>query len=407
MKILVVTNLFHPDRGGGASVFSDMCYGLVERGHHVTVYAAYPYYPEWRNKSGANLWHVASETLNGVEVLRFGMYLPRKPSSFIPRVMYELSFMLSLMRSLWYRQRFQVVMAYCPLLGAVAYCAARKLFYREPIWLNVQDIPADAAAASGISRNPVAKRLGQFAQSLLFNRADVWSTIAPKMVERLASLRRRNQPIHFVPNFLNRSMEQAIAEHPVKVGRAPGDPVRLLYAGNIGKKQGLLEFCQRLHASPLQFDFRIHGDGGEAQAIRQWAADVADPRFTVGEFLDERGFVAALISADLFVITEKPGVGASFIPSKLIPCIATGTPVLCLCDAAGPLGQEVRTHGLGIAIEWSQFDEIPARLAEIADNPQQFTRLQQNAIDRAQTYARGPVIDQVERELERMAGAPA
>ena len=51
MKLLVVTNLFHPDRGGGASVFSDMCYGLVERGHDVTVYGAYPYYPEWRNKS--------------------------------------------------------------------------------------------------------------------------------------------------------------------------------------------------------------------------------------------------------------------------------------------------------------------------------------------------------------------
>ena len=40
----MVTNLFHPDRGGGASVFSDLCYGLAERGHDVTVYAAYPYY---------------------------------------------------------------------------------------------------------------------------------------------------------------------------------------------------------------------------------------------------------------------------------------------------------------------------------------------------------------------------
>ncbi len=32
MKILVISNLFYPDRGGGASVFSDLCFGLVKAG---------------------------------------------------------------------------------------------------------------------------------------------------------------------------------------------------------------------------------------------------------------------------------------------------------------------------------------------------------------------------------------
>ncbi|MCC6494492.1 MAG: glycosyltransferase family 4 protein [Pirellulales bacterium] len=404
MKILVVTNLFHPDRGGGASVFSDMCYGLVERGHAVTVYGAYPYYPEWQNKSGANLRKVARETIGGVEVHRFGMYLPRNPSSFVPRVAFELSFMFSLLRSLFYGRRFDVVMTYCPVMGAVAYSAVRKLFYREPTWLNVQDIPADAAAASGISRSRLAKGLGQFAQSTLFNRADVWSTIAPKMVERLSGLRRKNQPLHFVPNFLNQSMEEAVGEHPAKLGRNPADPIKLLYAGNIGKKQGLLEFCQRLQSADLRFDFRIHGNGGEAHAIRDWVAAAADPRFAFGDFLDERGFVAALMETDFFVITEKSGVGASFIPSKLIPCIATATPLLCVCDAEGPLGQEVAAHGLGVAVPWTRFDELRPRLEELLADPPRFVALQQNALNRAQTYGRGPGIDKVERELAALAG---
>jgi colanic acid biosynthesis glycosyl transferase WcaI len=288
-------------------------------------------------------------------------------------------------------------------MGAVAYSAARKLLYREPTWLNIQDIPADAAAASGISRNRFTKGLGQLAQSLLFNRADVWSTIAPKMVERVAALRRRNQPVHFVPNFLNRSMEQAVAEHPSKLGRPVGSPLKLLYAGNIGKKQGLLEFCQRLSQSKLDFRFNIHGDGGEAHAVRDWVAAQRDPRFAFGAFLDERGFVAALVNTDFFVITEKPGVGASFIPSKLIPCIATGTPVVCVCDAAGPLGQEVNRYDLGITVEWSQYDQLLPRLAEAAGDPSRFAALQRHALDRAQTYGRTPIIELVERELKRMA----
>jgi glycosyltransferase involved in cell wall biosynthesis len=403
MKILVVTNLFHPDRGGGASVFSDMCYGFVDRGHEVTVYGAYPYYPEWKNKSGANRWRIGEETIEGVRVRRFGMYLPKNPSKFVPRVLFELSFMASLMRSLFFFERFDVVMVYCPVMGAVAYSGLRKLFYREPLWLNVQDIPADAAAASGISKSRFTKGLGQFAQSLLFNFADVWSTIAPKMVERLENVRRHDQPIHFVPNFLNRSMERAIAEHPSKLGRPPEKPVKLLYAGNIGKKQDLLEFCQRLSATHLEFTLRIHGNGGESHHVREWVESQRDDRFQFGEFLDERGFVAALFDADLFVITEKSGVGASFIPSKLIPCIATGTPVACLCDAEGPLGQEVNAYKLGLALEWPRFDELPDRLAAILSDPAQFAELQNHALDRAQAYGRTPVLEHVERELARLA----
>jgi colanic acid biosynthesis glycosyl transferase WcaI len=404
MKILVVTNLFHPDRGGGASVFSDMCFGLVERGHEVTVYGAYPYYPEWKNKSGANLWRIAHDSVQGVRVRRFGMYLPKNPSKFVPRVLFELSFMLSLMRSLFFFERFDVIMVYCPVMGAVAYSAVRKVFYRELLWLNVQDIPADAAAASGISRNRFTKWIGQFSQSVLFNRANVWSTIAPKMIERLKTVRRKSQPIHFVPNFLNRSMEASIDAHALKLGRAPNVPVKLLYAGNIGKKQGLLEFCQQLSSSQIEFTFRIHGDGGEAHCVRAWVESQGDRRFQFGEFLDERAFVAALFETDLFVITEKPGVGASFIPSKLIPCIATGTPVLCICDAQGPLGQEVNAHGLGMTLEWSDFSQLEIRLAALLRNPTRFAELQTNARERGQTYTRTPILDCVERELQLLAG---
>jgi colanic acid biosynthesis glycosyl transferase WcaI len=406
MRLLVVTNLFHPDRGGGASVFSDMCYGLVQRGHDVTVYGAYPYYPEWQNKSGANLWRIGREEINGVKVRRFGMYLPKNPSKFIPRILFELSFLLSLLRSLFFFRRYDAVMLYCPVMGGVAYGAVRKLFYWEPTWLNVQDIPADAAAASGISKSWLSRSLGQFAQSFLFNRANVWSTIAPKMIERLATLRRRNQPIHFVPNFLNGSMAEAIAGHAAKVGRAASRPVKLLYAGNIGKKQDLVKFCERLADAPLDFTFRIHGNGGEAGRVRDWVAQRNDPRFVFGEFLDERGFVAALFDADVFVITETPGVGASFIPSKLIPGMASGTPVVCVCDGQGPLGQEVREHGLGMTVEWPELETLWPRLQAVLDDPQQFAALQQNCLRRAQAYGRDPVVDHVERELLAMVRRP-
>ncbi len=405
MKLLIVTNLFHPDRGGGASVFSDMCYGLVERGHEVTVFTAFPYYPEWQNKSGEAGWRTKTETINGVHVVRFGMLIPKNPSKFFSRVLFELSFTLSLMRSLFYFRRYDAVMTYCPLLGSVAYSAVRRMVYWEPLWLNVQDIPADAASASGISKNRFTDALGQTAQKFLFNRAKVWSTIAPKMVDRLRELTSRNQPIHLVPNFLNETMAEVIAAHPSKVGRPVSSPIKLLYGGNIGKKQGLLEFCKRLAETSLQFDFTIHGNGGEAPALRQWVESSGDARFRFGEFLDEPGFVNALFQADFFLITEKSGAGASFIPSKLIPCMATATPVVCVCDQEGPLGMEVNQYDLGISNTWDHLDVLLQHLITVAGDPVRYESLQRNVHQRSLAYSRGPVIEFVESELNRMTAA--
>jgi colanic acid biosynthesis glycosyl transferase WcaI len=399
VKLLVVTNLFHPDRGGGASVFSDLCFGLVERGHDVTVYTTYPYYPEWRNKSRSSQWKVTEEYIRGVRVRRFGVFLARTPGSFAQRATFELSFAASLGRSLASRRKYDAVMVFCPLLGSVGYSALRRLLFREPIWLNVQDIPADAAEAGGIASGRAVRRLGRVIQGRLFNTATVWSTIAPEMMERLAEVRRRQQPILLMPNFLHESMEVAIRARPQKVGRTPSRPVRLLYAGTIGRKQQLLEFCRRLSAVPMRFEFMIHGDGGEAAGVRDWVAGQKDDRFRFGAFLEEGEFVDALFRADMFVVTEIPGAGASFFPSKLIPCMATGTPLLSVCDREGPLGREVSEFGLGLSIEWREFSELVPRLEALLASDADFSRLQRNALERAVRYARVPVIDDIERAM--------
>ncbi len=403
MRLLVITNLFFPDRGGGASVFSDLCFGLVERGWDVTVFTTHPYYPEWRRKCEGSRWRLGREEIRGVTVLRHGLYVPASPSKLMPRVLYELSFGASLSRSLLRGGNFDAVMVYCPMLGAVLFAAIRQLLRGEPLWLNVQDIPADAAAASGISESGLFDRVANRLQHWLFNRADVWSTISPVMLERVSTIRARNQPVYLCPNWLNGSLADHIAALPSKLGRMPVSPVRLLYAGNIGKKQGLLEFCQRLGETGMAFRFQIHGDGGEADTVRRWIAEGSDARFAFGEFLDEAGFTRALHDTDVFVITEKPGSGASFIPSKLIPGIASGTPVLAVCDRSGPLGSELSAAGLGVLVEWADVDRIEDRFRELTGDAAGFTACQQRCLNHARNYSRAVGIGLFDARLKDLA----
>lgn len=401
-RLLVIVNVFHPDRGGGAAVFSDMCYGLQERGFDVSVRCAYPYYPEWEDKTGNNDWNIRSATVNGVDVRRFGLYIPDDPNSLFQRLIYEASFFLSLTRTLIGDETFDAVMVFCPLVGAVGYAGLRRELYGEPLWLNVQDLSAEAARVGEISTNDWLLRTFSMVQRWLFNRADIWSSISPEMVDRLRPMRSNEQPLLYLPNWLNTSMAEVIDRLPDKVGRTPDTPIRLLYAGNIGAKQDLLRCCRYLHRSDASFFFQIHGNGSEAERIENWIESIDDDRFRFGPFLPEADFVRAIHAADYFVISEKSQTGGSFIPSKMIPGMATATPILAISDADSPLGQEMHREEPGPWFSWSELDQLPVLLRETAAGTVPFVNWQENARTRATFYERDSVLDRMESSLRQI-----
>ncbi len=330
------------------------------------------------------------------------MFIPNHPGSRWQRILYEGTFFLSLLRSLARGARFDAVIVLCPLAGSVAFAALHKIIYGKPLWLNVQDLPADAAAASHIVAGKWSQKLLQAIQRLLFNRADVWSSISPVMVQRLEELRDRQQPVLFLPNWLHQSIAAEIQARPSKVGRIPANPVRLLYAGNIGAKQGLLQFCQVLGRSSAPFHFQIHGDGGAAAEVRDWISSTQDARFAFGPVLDESRFAEALHQTDFFVITEKPEVGASFFPSKTVPGLASATPILAVCDSGSPLGQEMKRHNVGPWFAWDRCSAITELLESINTRKDAFVSWQANALHRSQSYGREHCLDFIETTLQRI-----
>src|SRR5262245_22927603 len=292
--------LYEPDHAGIAPIATDLCHGLAARGHEVTVYTTHPYYPEWRRKSEGNPWRVQRERVGGVSVERYGLFVPSEPSRLLPRLAHELSFPISLARALFRGPRHDAVVVFCPLLGAVSFAVLRSALRREPLWVNVQDIPVDAAVGTGIGGSGLFGRAAARVQSGLFARADVCSSISPLMVQRLSARNGNRRAVELRPNWLCGRLANLVDALPSKVGRAPARPLRLLYAGNIGKKQGLLDFCEKLASSSVDVRFRIHGDGAESAALRAWIEARRDPRFVMGAFLEEADFVQALHDTDLF-----------------------------------------------------------------------------------------------------------
>lgn len=397
-RVLVVVNVFRPDLGGGV-LFADLCDGLAERGFDVTVRCAYPYYPQWKDMSGDNGWRIRTGSEGSLRVERFGLYIPSNPNSFIQRLVYEASFFLSLSRRPIRKNEFDAILVFCPLVGAVAYAGFNARRSKTPLWLNVQDLSAQAAAAGGIASNTsFLERI----QNALFRLADHWTTISQPMLDALGRIDGHPDKLSLVPNWMHSSLAQhlkgAEVRHPVSEDR----PVRLLYSGNIGGKQHLLAFCKRLSETRHDFEMRIQGAGGRAEEIRSWIEESGDHRFSMGDLTDEAGLATKLAWADAYVITEKPGAGSSFVPSKLIPGMTSGAPILAVCDPEGPLGLEVSQYEVGFLAQWEDETALDRFFDEIRSRPDRVTEWSRKALVRGAFYDRDRGIDRCVAVLESL-----
>lgn len=394
LRLLVIVNVYRPDLGGGV-LFADFVEGLAQRGFDVEVRCAYPYYPEWTDKTASNGLSIAESLENGVRVRRFGLFIPSRPESLWQRLVYEASFFLSLLRVLPAPGEFDLVMAYCPLVGGVGYGSIAARATGAPLWLNVQDLSAEAASTAGIIKHRTAGSILTRFQRFLFNRAAVWSTISPVMRDRLLPLAKRDQPVHDLPNWLHGSLADAIgstdSDRPQSL--QDGSPPLLLYSGNIGGKQDLLAFCKILASSEASFRFEIRGDGSAADSVRAWIDASGDSRFSMAPLTDEKGLAEGLASCDLFVVTEKRDAGGSFIPSKLLPAFGAGTPVLAVCDTHSPLGREVNEAQAGPVLDWDTVGQVGSLLENTGELERVLPEWQAASRRRGLRYDRERIID--------------
>lgn len=405
MRILVVSTYYAPDVCGIAPMITDLCDGLADRNHEVTVLTSFPHYPEWKNKSGCWPWSKAVECQkNGVEVIRHGAYIPNSSGGIFARLLYEGTMLLSLLRSLFIRSgQFDAVYAVCPSVGNLLYARLRTFLTREPVVINVQDIPADAANASGLASGWLGRLAASF-QSWLFNSGSALTTISEPMAERINQSVR--QPTVLTPNWLVGEIADAVSQVNSDDNVHSERPTvpDLFYSGNIGNKQGLIEFCDRLKQCDFEFHFTIHGCGSAVDKLEKWHSLHGDSRFRLGPLLDSVDFVDRLKNAGWFVITEKSGMGAAVMPSKLIPAVSLGIPILAICDADGALGRVVSGRGLGIHLGWDSLDRVEESLLHITEDER--AAMQENCLAISATFDRQVGISSIEQILQGVRKAP-
>jgi glycosyltransferase involved in cell wall biosynthesis len=128
--------------------------------------------------------------------------------------------------------------------------------------------------------------------------------------------------------------------------RLPSEPVRLLYAGTLGRKHNpllLLELLDAAHSRGVDAMLVVCSEGQGADELRAAAGDRPDVR-VLGYQPAER-FAEVLASADAMVALLEPDAAAFSVPSKVLSYLSAGRPTLALMPDANPAAHDVRTAG--------------------------------------------------------------
>jgi colanic acid biosynthesis glycosyl transferase WcaI len=398
LKIHLITNLFSPDELAGAALFTDLALFLKEHGHDVRVTCTFSYYPAWKLNPEDQGVSLREEVFQGIPIKRVKMFIPSSPKG-ASRMVSDASFFLSLLR----HGRFpnwipDLVVTASPMFSQ---CLVQRFLYlgkRIPRFIIVQDFVVDAALELGILKFPFLSSILKCLEKWSFRSASTLSTISEEMLVKLKAKVGNDRKTLFIPNWIHSNLKLEIENQKNTV--VDRKSKLLFYSGNIGVKQGLPDFLQHFQKLDLEWDLKIHGGGAEIRRLREVAAQNA--HIFLGDVLSGEAYVTALREASACLITQKSGVGANFLPSKVLPALATGTPVLAICESNTPLAKEVRRGNFGEVVDPADFSQLKAVLERWTRSPELLTDFGRNAMVHASFFQREQILKLYEAEFDQL-----
>ena len=364
MKLLLKSLNYAPELTGIGKYNGEMCEAFAERGVNVTAVVAPPYYPEWQIHKGYRKFWFKSEIQNSVELIRCPLYVPKNVTT-AKRVLHLSSFACTSAIALFSRlfKKPDVIILVQPTL----FCAPFTLLYAKltgtKTILHIQDFEVDAIFGLGLMGNGKATTVANKIERWLMSGFDAISTISFSMIN---NAKRKGVPndklIHF-PNWSDTSFvtpEADGSELRKKWGFTTEDKV-VLYAGNMGAKQGLeivLNAAEALRER-AQIKFVFVGAGAAVDKLKLMAKELQLANVYFKPLQPWELVPQLLAMADIHLVIQKKGAADAVLPSKLTNILSAGGHAIVTAEEHTELGHIEKIHpGIYDCIEPESTDAL-------------------------------------------------
>ena len=369
MKILIYGINYAPELTGIGKYTGELASYFAAAGDEVEVITAPPYYPRWE-VAEAYRGGYRQERRDGVLVLRCPLYVPREVTG-LRRILHEFSFVLSSLRY-WiprYFHPYDMILCISPPFHLPYLALPHKWMHGTPVVNHIQDLQVDAARDLGIIRQPWLLRILEAAERWALRAVSAVSTISTGMQRKVVKKGLNPDEIILFPNWVDKELV-----HPVVRAESArrdwgfDDRDRLvLYAGNLGEKQGLenvLYLADRLRDVP-RLTFIIIGEGGAKARLVTQAESLGLTNVIFKPLQPLERLAATLAAADVHLVLQKRAAADLVMPSKLTNILAVGGHALITAEAGTTLYDLVDTHQLGTLVEPENLDALEEGLRGI------------------------------------------
>jgi glycosyltransferase involved in cell wall biosynthesis len=363
MRVFISHRYFWPDRAPDAAIFRWVARHLVVNGCSVDVVSSQPSY---HGSSNLNRRPI-KELVDGIHVTR--LTLPPETGGKVWRVLNAFYLGLyTIWKTLWGGYDVIIVSTVPPIVGAFCSAISARLTNAKLIYYCM-DLHPEIGLLSGDFSNPILYRLLAW--------IDDWSCRQATIVlvhseDMKSTLKQRKRGIEYKIDILNSFALPTEVDVQTSI-RFPDDVSRnrlnLIYAGNIGRFQGLETLIEAMGMLGQSSDIELVllGEGViKNKLIQRVKVLNANVRFIDYQSSDiAKQFIRR---ADLGIVILSPEVYKFAYPSKTMAYLEQGTPVIALVESESELAKVILTDGCGFTIPNGSASDLSILLLEIAED---------------------------------------
>ena len=361
MRILLLIAHFPPDVDSTGVLMRQVCEGLVDEGHDVSVITTFPHYEKFKVWDQYRGKVAQRSELSGMDVLRLYVLTPGKKRRMVNRLVSYVSFnTLAAFANLLSRRAYDVILCTNSsfFTGMSAYLAGKGI----PFVYNVQDLYPETLVRNGVLRNrPAIAALKQI-ERFMYNRAAHVTVIAPSVRDNLVSRGIPADKVSVIPNFVDADYMRPLPRDN-NFGRAHdlNDRFVVTHAANRGHASDLETLLDTalLLASQQDILFLVVGADAAKPDLEQKARQLGLDNVRFLPYQPREKLPWVLASSDVCLSLYPRGTAHRVMPSRIYEILASGRPLLASAEPDNDIAKLLESAQCGICTE----PESPIQLA--------------------------------------------
>ena len=335
MRILIISQYFYPENFR----INDLCIGLKEQGHTLSVLTSKPNYPNGKFFNGYNFFNKTKELYKGIEIYRSPIIPRGNGSGFRLFINYTSFVFFGIIRALFINKKFDRVFVYAPspiTVGFVGIFASLKFRAKSYIW--VHDLwPESVKDAGGINNKFILKLVDLMTRSIYF----FYDTIlvqSPYFKDYLVKQNVEKEKIIYYPYYAENFYKIVKPKNEIK--SLFGEGINIVFAGNIGVAQSfdtIIDAAKILKKVLPNFKFIIIGDGRDRDRVeKKIDKNFLKENFNfLGSYPPNKMSDFFVCADALLVSLRDTKIFSLTIPGKLQSYLACGRPIIGSINGIG------------------------------------------------------------------------